>query len=62
MCIIILYLAFIGLTSSNMPNSIIRNDAIKIDNINSFFGAKSMYPSKKLRNIPIPPNKGIGFL
>ena len=42
MCIIILYLAFIGFMSSNIPNSIIRNDAIKIDNISSFFGAKSM--------------------
>ena len=62
MCIINLYLAFIGLMSSNIPNNRIKNDAISIDIINGFWLPNNIKPNKKLRNIAIPPSNGVGFL
>ena len=40
-----------------------KNDKhINIDNIKSFFGAKSIYPNKKPKYNISPPITGIGFL
>ena len=48
--------------SSNKPNVKIINIHNKIPIVNLFMGMKMKYGITKAKNMPIPPNKAVGFL